>query len=49
MRSALDSVYIVCPLLRGFCHAGPQEPGDWVHSDHLPVIAELDWPVAIDT
>ena len=25
----------------GFRHDGPQEKGVWVHSDHLPVIAEL--------
>ena len=25
----------------GFRHNGPQEKGVWVHSDHLPVIAEL--------
>ena len=28
----------------GFRHDGPQEEGLWVHSDHLPVVAELDWP-----
>ena len=28
----------------GFYHAGPEAPGVWVHSDHLPVVAELDWP-----
>ena len=26
----------------GFRHDGPQMPGLWVNSDHLPVIAELD-------
>jgi len=28
----------------GFRHDGPQEKGIWVHSDHLPVLAQLDWP-----
>ena len=28
----------------GFRHDGPQEAGVWVHSDHLPVVAQLDWP-----
>lgn len=28
----------------GFRHDGPQEKGLWVHSDHLPVIAHIDWP-----
>jgi len=28
----------------GFRHDGPQAAGVWVHSDHLPVVAELDWP-----
>ena len=28
----------------GFRHDGPQVPGLWVHSDHLPVLAELAWP-----
>ena len=28
----------------GFRHNGPQRPGLWVHSDHLPVVAEIDWP-----
>lgn len=27
----------------GFRHDGPQREGLWVHSDHLPVVAELDW------
>lgn len=27
----------------GFRHDGPQAEGLWVHSDHLPVVAELDW------
>ena len=25
----------------GFRHDGPQAEGVWVHSDHLPVVAEL--------
>lgn len=28
----------------GFRQDGPQEEGVWVHSDHLPVVAQLDWP-----
>ena len=28
----------------GFRHDGPQEKGVWVHSDHLPVVAQLNWP-----
>ena len=28
----------------GFRHDGPQKPGVWVNSDHLPVVAELAWP-----
>lgn len=28
----------------GFRHDGPQAEGVWVHSDHLPVVADLDWP-----
>ena len=28
----------------GFRHDGPQVEGVFVHSDHLPVIADLDWP-----
>ncbi len=28
----------------GFRHDGPQQEGLWVHSDHLPVVAELAWP-----
>jgi len=30
----------------GFRHDGPQVEGRWVHSDHLPVVAEIDWPIA---
>ena len=30
----------------GFRHDGPQIEGLWVHSDHLPVVAELDWHLA---
>ena len=29
----------------GFRSDGPQVEGLWVHSDHLPVFADLDWPV----
>lgn len=29
----------------GFRHDGPQIEGLWVHSDHLPVVAELDWDI----
>ena len=29
--------------LPGFRFDGPQVDGMWVHSDHLPVVAELDW------
>ena len=28
----------------GFRHDGPQQKGVWVHSDHLPVVAQLNWP-----
>ena len=28
----------------GFRHDGPQEKGVWVHSDHLPVVVQLNWP-----
>lgn len=28
----------------GFRHDGPQTPGLWVHSDHLPVTAHLNYP-----
>ena len=28
----------------GFRHDGPQAEGVFVHSDHLPVVADLDWP-----
>lgn len=52
---SIDHIY-VSPLLipslksatvirnTGFRHDGPQEKGIWVHSDHLPVVAHLDWP-----
>ena len=29
---------------KGFRHDEPREPGQWDHSDHLPVVCELDWP-----
>jgi len=28
----------------GFIVEAPKTPGQWAHSDHLPVVAELDWP-----
>jgi endonuclease/exonuclease/phosphatase family metal-dependent hydrolase len=28
----------------GFRQDGPQQSGLWVHSDHLPVVATLDYP-----
>jgi len=48
----IDHIYISQPLIsrlvnaqvvrnEGFRHDGPQVDGLWVHSDHLPVIAEL--------
>ncbi len=51
----IDHIYLSEPLAPylqraaivrtpGFCQEGPQDPGDWVHSDHLPVVAELNWP-----
>lgn len=30
----------------GFRHDGPQVDGLWVHSDHLPVVAQVDWHLA---
>ena len=30
----------------GFRHDGPQAEGCWVHSDHLPVVAEIDGHIA---
>ena len=54
-RRAIDHIYVspsLAPRLKraevvrsdGFRHDGPQVDGVWVHSDHLPVVAELDWP-----
>ena len=51
----IDHLYFSPPLVphlqhasvvrdSGFRHDGPQEPGVWVHSDHLPVVATLNWP-----
>jgi exonuclease III len=28
----------------GFYSDGPEMPGRWVHSDHLPVVAEIELP-----
>jgi endonuclease/exonuclease/phosphatase family metal-dependent hydrolase len=28
----------------GFRLQGPMKPGEWVNSDHLPVLIEVDWP-----
>ena len=33
----------------GFRHDGPQKEGLWVHSDHLPVMAELAWPSVVSS
>jgi endonuclease/exonuclease/phosphatase family metal-dependent hydrolase len=49
---ALDHIYVdgvLAPRIasarvvrdEGFWYPGPEQPGRWVHSDHLPVIAEL--------
>ena len=49
---ALDHIYLsrsLAPALAGaevirqpgFWHAGPLSPGAWLHSDHLPVVAEV--------
>ena len=54
-RWAIDHIYISGHLAdyltdaevirsEGFRHDGPQKPGLWVHSDHLPVVATLDYP-----
>lgn len=40
LSDKLRSAYVV--RSPGFRHDGPQEAGVWVHSDHLPVVAELD-------
>lgn len=53
-RKAIDHIYLspsLAPRLTaarvvrdpGFRHDGPQTEGLWVHSDHLPVVATLDW------
>jgi len=52
---AIDHIYVaprLAPHLTsaqvvrgpGFRLAAPTPPGAWVHSDHLPVVAELSWP-----
>lgn len=52
---AIDHIYVSSDLKEyltaaevvrqeGFRHDGPQQPDLWVHSDHLPVIATLDYP-----
>jgi endonuclease/exonuclease/phosphatase family metal-dependent hydrolase len=28
----------------GFCLDDPKVPGQWAHSDHVPVVADLAWP-----
>jgi endonuclease/exonuclease/phosphatase family metal-dependent hydrolase len=54
-KSSLDHIYVGpswAPNLQsatvirdsGFRHDGPQETGIYVHSDHLPVAAQLTWP-----
>ena len=51
---SIDHIYVSEPLTpyltsaqvirrKGFRHDGPEAPGLWVHSDHLPVIADLDF------
>ncbi|MDP6042706.1 MAG: endonuclease/exonuclease/phosphatase family protein [Candidatus Latescibacteria bacterium] len=52
---SIDHIYVSPPLTShlqsaavirdpGFRHDGPQEKGLYVHSDHLPVVAQLKWP-----
>ena len=52
---AVDHIYASPALARhltaaqvirgpGFLVEEPKRPGQWAHSDHLPVIADLDWP-----
>ena len=54
-KSSVDHIYAspsLAPNLQsatvirdsGFRHDGPQETGIYVHSDHLPVVAQLTWP-----
>ncbi|MFT5365534.1 MAG: endonuclease/exonuclease/phosphatase family metal-dependent hydrolase [Candidatus Latescibacterota bacterium] len=54
---SIDHIYVSASLIPhlksatvvrnpGFRHDGPQEKGVWVHSDHLPVVAQLDWPIS---
>jgi endonuclease/exonuclease/phosphatase family metal-dependent hydrolase len=40
MKPYLQSAKVI--RNEGFRHDGPQADGVWVHSDHLPVVAELD-------
>lgn len=44
LAPALLSAQVV--RAEGFRHDGPQVEGVWVHSDHLPVVAQIDWPLA---
>jgi len=41
VAAKLKSAHVV--RAAGFRHDGPQVEGLWVHSDHLPVVAELEW------
>ena len=54
-QHAIDHIYVsesIAGRLRsaevvrgeGFRHDGPQVEGMFAHSDHLPVVADLDWP-----
>ena len=54
-RHYIDHIYVSLSLAShlqgarvirnpGFRHDGPQQKGVWVHSDHLPVVAQLNWP-----
>jgi endonuclease/exonuclease/phosphatase family metal-dependent hydrolase len=42
LRPALRQAAVV--RARGFYADGLSQPGQWVHSDHLPVVVELAWP-----
>ncbi len=44
LAPALQTAHVV--RADGFRHDGPQGEGLWVHSDHLPVVAEVDWDLA---
>ncbi|OGG55594.1 MAG: hypothetical protein A3F84_29270 [Candidatus Handelsmanbacteria bacterium RIFCSPLOWO2_12_FULL_64_10] len=43
---ALSGRLVTAEVVRrpGFYLEEPRVPGQWAHSDHLPVVAELDWP-----